>query len=79
MASLTTSVEQLEGNKVKLSVAVPAAEFEKAVDAAINAAPKGFPALRRLLDNQLPALLTRLPSFLDDFIKHGLVEHGDYL
>jgi virulence factor Mce-like protein len=34
--------------------------------AAINAAPKGFPALRKLLDNQLPTLLTRLPSFLDE-------------
>ncbi|MBM3671242.1 MAG: trigger factor [Actinobacteria bacterium] len=36
MASLTTSVEQLNGNKVKLSVAIPAAEFEKAVDAAFR-------------------------------------------
>jgi trigger factor len=36
MASLTTSVEQLEGNKVRLSVAIPADEFEKAVDAAFR-------------------------------------------
>ena len=33
---------------------------------AINAAPKGFPALRRLLDDDLPPLLTRLPPFLDE-------------
>ena len=32
-ATLTTSVEPLEGNKVRLRVAVPAAEFEKAIDA----------------------------------------------
>lgn len=36
MASLTTSVEQLEGNKVRLSVAISAAEFDKAVDAAFR-------------------------------------------
>lgn len=36
MASLTTSVEPLEGNKVRLSVEIPAAEFEKAVDAAFR-------------------------------------------
>ena len=32
-ATLTTSVEPLEGNKVRLRVAIPAAEFEKAIDA----------------------------------------------
>jgi len=36
MASLTTSVEPLEGNKVRLKVAVPAAEFDQAVDAAFR-------------------------------------------
>jgi trigger factor len=36
MSALTTSVEPLEGNKVKLKVAVPAAEFEKAIDAAFR-------------------------------------------
>lgn len=36
MTSLTTSVEPLEGNKVRLSVTVPAAEFERAVDAAFR-------------------------------------------
>src|ERR1700675_3816619 len=33
MATFTTSLEPLEGNKVRLRVAVPAAEFEKAIDA----------------------------------------------
>jgi trigger factor len=36
MASLTTSVEPLEGNKVRLSVTVPSGEFEKAIDAAFR-------------------------------------------
>jgi len=36
MAPLTTSVEPLDGNKVRLRVAVPAEEFEKAVDAAFR-------------------------------------------
>ena len=36
MTPLTTSVEPLEGNKVRLKVAVPAVEFEKAVDAAFR-------------------------------------------
>lgn len=36
MAALTTSVEPLDGNKVRVSVTVPSAEFEKAVDAAFR-------------------------------------------
>jgi phospholipid/cholesterol/gamma-HCH transport system substrate-binding protein len=40
--------------------------FYPGLRAAINAAPKGFPALRRLLDDDLPPLLTRLPSFLNE-------------
>ncbi len=36
MSPLTTSVEELEDNKVRLKVAVPAADFEKAVDAAFR-------------------------------------------
>jgi trigger factor len=36
MVSLTTSVEPLEANKVRLRVAVPAGEFEKAIDAAFR-------------------------------------------
>jgi len=35
-SSLTTSVEPLEGNKVRLKIAVPAQEFEKAIDAAFR-------------------------------------------
>jgi trigger factor len=36
MATLTTSVEPLEGNKVRLSVTIPSDEFEKAIDAAFR-------------------------------------------
>ncbi len=36
MASLTTTVETLDDNKVRLKVAVPEAEFEKAIDAAFR-------------------------------------------
>ncbi len=36
MASLTTSVEPLDDHKVRLKVAVPEAEFEKAIDAAFR-------------------------------------------
>jgi trigger factor len=36
MSSLSTSVESLEGNKVRLKVGVPAAEFEKAIDSAFR-------------------------------------------
>jgi trigger factor len=34
--AVTTSVEALEGNKVRLHVAVPAADFERAIDAAFR-------------------------------------------
>jgi trigger factor len=34
--SLTTSVETLEGNKVRLHVAIPATDFEQAIDAAFR-------------------------------------------
>src|SRR3990172_5876919 len=34
--SLTTAVEPLEGNKVPLHVAIPAADFERAIDAAFR-------------------------------------------
>ncbi|MGQ0804115.1 MAG: trigger factor [Actinomycetota bacterium] len=36
MAPVSTSVENLEGNKVRLHVAIPASEFDKAVDAAFR-------------------------------------------
>jgi trigger factor len=34
--AVTTSVEPLEGNKIKLHVAIPAADFERAIDAAFR-------------------------------------------
>lgn len=34
--SLTTTIEPLEGNKVRLHVAIPAADFERAIDAAFR-------------------------------------------
>src|SRR6266481_755205 len=34
--SLTTSVEELEDNKVRLHVAIPAIDFEQAIDAAFR-------------------------------------------
>jgi trigger factor len=36
MAPVTTSVEELPGNKVRLHVAIPASEFDKAIDAAFR-------------------------------------------
>lgn len=36
MSSITTSVELLENNKVRLKIAVPSQEFEKAIDAAFR-------------------------------------------
>jgi trigger factor len=36
MAPVSTSVETLEGNKVRLHVAIPASEFDKAIDAAFR-------------------------------------------
>jgi len=36
MAPVSTSVEALDGNKVRLHVAIPASEFDKAVDAAFR-------------------------------------------
>jgi trigger factor len=59
--SLTTSVEPLEGNKVRLHVAIPAADFEQAIDAAfrklaLEVKMPGFrpgKAPRRLLEARL--------------------------
>jgi hypothetical protein len=36
MSPVTTSVEELPENKVKLHVSIPAAEFERAIDAAFR-------------------------------------------
>jgi trigger factor len=59
--AVTTSVEPLEGNKVKLHVAIPAADFERAIDAAFRKLAQevrlpGFrpgKAPRRLLEARL--------------------------
>ena len=59
--AVTTSVEPLEGNKVKLHVAIPAADFERAIDAAFRKLARevrlpGFrpgKAPRRLLEARL--------------------------
>ena len=73
MASLTTSVEPLEGNKVRLSVEVPAAEFEKAIDAAFRKLASevkipGFrpgKAPRQLLEARLGAGVAREQALRD--------------
>ncbi len=73
MASLTTSVEPLEGNKVRLSVEIPAAEFEKAVDAAFRKIAgevkiPGFrpgKAPRQLLEAQLGSGVARAQAMRD--------------
>jgi trigger factor len=73
MASLTTSVEPLEGNKVRLSVEIPAADFEKAVDAAFRKIAgevkiPGFrpgKAPRQLLEAQLGSGVAREQALRD--------------
>ena len=73
MPSLTTSVEPLEGNKVRLSVAIPAAEFERAVDAAFRKLASevkidGFrpgKAPRRLLEARLGSGVAREQALRD--------------
>ncbi|MFI5046055.1 MAG: trigger factor [Acidimicrobiia bacterium] len=76
--AVTTSVEPLEGNRVRLHVAVPAADFERAIDAAFRKLARevkmpGFrpgKAPRRLLEARLgtevgrdQALRDSLPEF----------------
>lgn len=83
MTSLTTSVEPLDGNKVRVSVTVPSAEFEKAVDAAFRklAAEVKVPgfrpgkAPRRLLEARFgtgyareQALRDALPAYYEQAI-----------
>ncbi len=82
-SSLITSVEPLEGNKVRLHVAVPAAEFEKAIDSAFRRLARevkipGFrpgKAPRQLLEARLgtgvardQALRDSLPGYYADAI-----------
>jgi trigger factor len=82
--NLTTSVEQLEGNKVRLKVAVPAADVDKAVDAAFRKLASevripGFrpgKAPRQLLEARLGADAARgqaLRDSLPDFYAQAVV------
>jgi len=73
MSSLTTSVESLDDNKVRLTVAVPASEFEKAIDAAFRKLARevkipGFrpgKAPRQLLEARLGAGVAREQALRD--------------
>jgi trigger factor len=73
MSPLSTSVETLEGNKVRLKVAVPAADFEKAVDTAFRKLARevkipGFrpgKAPRQLLEARLGAGVAREQALRD--------------
>jgi ABC-type transporter Mla subunit MlaD len=67
ITELRPSVRQLAPTLTSTAnLATELDKFYPGLRAAINAAPKGFPALRKLLDDNLPPLLTRLPSFLDE-------------
>jgi trigger factor len=73
MSPLTTSVEPLEGNKVRLRVAVPADEFERALDAAFRKLARqvkipGFrpgKAPRQLLEARLGGEVAREQALRD--------------
>jgi trigger factor len=75
---METSVEPLEGNRVKLHVAVPAAEFEQAVDAAFRKLARevrvpGFrpgKAPRRILEARFGTEVAR-----EQALKDGLPEY----
>ena len=67
ITQLRPSVRQLAPTLTSTAkLATQLQSFYPGLRAAINAAPKGFPALRELLDSDLPKLLARLPSFLDE-------------
>jgi trigger factor len=76
--AVTTSVETLEGNKVRLHVAIPAADFESAIDAAFRKLARevkmpGFrpgKAPRRLLEARMGTEVAR-----DQALRDSL---GDY-
>ncbi len=71
--SVTTSVEALEGNKVRLHVAIPAADFEQAIDAAFRKLARevkmpGFrpgKAPRRLLEARMGTEIARDQALRD--------------
>ncbi len=82
--SLTTSVEELEDNKVRLHVAIPAADFERAMDAAFRKLAHevkmpGFrpgKAPRRLLEARLGTEIARdqaLRDSLPDYYAEAVV------
>src|SRR6478736_4949562 len=84
--AVTTSVEPLEGNKVKLHVAIPAAEFEKAIDAAFRKLARevkipGFrpgKAPRQLLEARLGSEIAReqaLQDALPQYYVDAVTEH----
>ena len=84
MTTLTTSVESLDDNKVRVSVTVPAAEFEKAVDAAFRKLAgevkvPGFrpgKAPRRLLEARFGTEIAReqaLRDALPDYYEQAIV------
>ncbi|MGH8976006.1 MAG: trigger factor, partial [Acidimicrobiia bacterium] len=70
---METSIETLEGNKVRLRIAVPASEFETAIDAAFRKLARevripGFrpgKAPRRILENHLGTELAREQALRD--------------
>src|SRR6478736_5818235 len=71
--AVTTSVEPLEGNKVRLHVAIPSADFERAIDAAFRklaheVKTPGFrpgKAPRRLLEARLGTEVAREQALRD--------------
>ena len=83
--SLTTSVEPLEGNKVRLHVAIPAADFERAIDAAFRKLAHevkipGFrpgKAPRRLLESRFGTEVARdqaLRDSLPEYYSEAVVQ-----
>jgi trigger factor len=83
---MQTNVEPLEGNRVKLHVAVPAGEFERAIDAAFRKLAKevrvpGFrpgKAPRRLLEAQFGVDIARqqaLQDALPEYYVEAVREH----
>ncbi|HEX5588185.1 MAG TPA: trigger factor [Acidimicrobiia bacterium] len=85
--AVTTSVEPLEGNKVRLHVAIPAADFERAIDAAFRKLAKevklpGFrpgKAPRQLLEARLGTDMARdqaLRDSLPEFYAEAVVSES---
>jgi len=83
---MNSTVESVEGNKVKLHITVPAGEFEKAIDAAFRKLAKevrvpGFrpgKAPRRLLEARMGSDIAReqaLRDSLPEFYVDAVTEH----